>query len=278
VGKTTLLRAILGQIAPTCGEITVGANTRIAYFDQERGSLDPELSVFDNLMKGHPHIEIDGRPMSPHTYLERFLFDTHQQRQPARSLSGGERARIVLAKMLARSANLVLLDEPTNDLDVPTLGALEQMLLEFAGTSIVVTHDRWFLDRVATSILAFEQNGRVVRYPGNYSTFIRLRDEQARDDGKPPAGPAPKQARKSAPPARRRGLTMAEKMELETIVDRIGEAERAIADIEARLQEPELYARGGSEVRTVMDDLAAARKRGSELLARWEELESKRGG
>src|SRR5260221_3561662 len=119
--------------------------------------------------------------MNPHSYLERFLFDPAKQRTPVGSLSGGERARVVLAKLLAEPANLVILDEPTNDLDVATLGALEQMLLDFGGTSIVVTHDRWFLDRIATSLLAFEGEGRVVRHAGNYETYRRLSEERRKE-------------------------------------------------------------------------------------------------
>jgi ABC transport system ATP-binding/permease protein len=274
-GKTTLLRAILGEIAPAKGRITVGVNTEIAYFDQERGSLDPDLSVLDNLLKDHPQIEVAGQPMSPHSYLERFLFDTHKQRQPAKSLSGGERARAVLAKMLARSANLVLLDEPTNDLDVPTLGALEQMLLDFGGTSVVVTHDRWFLDRVATSILAFEGDGRVVRYGGNYGTVLRLRAERQRNESEQAADLASTHPKPRPSPSKPKGLTMAEKAELATIVDRIDEADRAAKDLEARLEDPALYAEGGALVRGVMADLAAARAKSAELVLRWEELEKK---
>jgi ATP-binding cassette subfamily F protein uup len=238
--------------------------------------LDPDLSVFDNLVKDHPHIEVGGQPIGPHSYLERFLFDTHKQRQPAGSLSGGERARAVLAKMLARSANLVLLDEPTNDLDVPTLGALEQMLLDFEGTSIVVTHDRWFLDRVATSILAFEGDGRVVRYPGNYGTLLRLRGERGREEREQAKATSPRQPKPSAAPGKPRGLTMAEKIELDAIVDLIDHADRAVSDLEARLGDPTLYAQRGAEVPGIMAELAAARAKSAELVARWEALEHKR--
>jgi ATP-binding cassette subfamily F protein uup len=279
-GKTTLLRAILGELAPAEGTLVVGQNTRIAYFDQTRQNLEEERSVFENVIGDHPYIEVAGEPVTPHGYLERFLFDGSKQRQPVGSLSGGERARVILAKLLAEPANLVLLDEPTNDLDLSTLGALEQMLVEFGGTSMVVTHDRWFLDRVATSILAFEGDGRVVRYPGNYSTYCRLREE-ARERAPEPAlergAKAPARPRKSPREDGPRSLTMQEKKELEGIVDRIDEAERRTADLERRLEDPALYAGGGTEVRAVIDELEKARAEAVRLTARWEELEARRG-
>jgi ATP-binding cassette subfamily F protein uup len=271
-GKTTMLRAILGAVPAARGRIVVGQNTRIAYFDQTRDKLVDEASIFDNVVGDHPSIEVGGQPMSPHSYLERFLFDPAKQRTPVGSLSGGERARVVLAKLLAEPANLVMLDEPTNDLDVATLGALEQMLLDFGGTSIVVTHDRWFLDRIATSILAFEGDGRVVRYAGNYDTYRRLRAERA--DRTPPQEAARAPSLSTQPQAKKpRGLTMAEKKELATIVDRIDEAEQAVAELEKGLEDPALYARGGDEVRSFMDRIAEARAEAARLTARWEELE-----
>jgi len=269
-GKTTLLRAILGAVAPRAGRVVVGQNTRIAYFDQTRDKLVDEASIFDNVVGDHPSIEVGGQPMSPHSYLERFLFDPVKQRTPVGSLSGGERARVVLAKLLAEPANLVILDEPTNDLDVATLGALEEMLLEFGGTSIVVTHDRWFLDRIATSVLAFEGDGKVVRYAGNYDTYRRLRAESAQADA-----PSREAAKRAAPPTPKkpRGLTMAEKEELRTIVDRIDEAERKVTELEQALADGALYAKGGDEVRSAMERVAEAKREAARLTTRWEELE-----
>ncbi|MCL4756171.1 MAG: ATP-binding cassette domain-containing protein, partial [Myxococcales bacterium] len=173
-GKTTLLRAIAGELAPSSGRLTLGQNTKLAYFDQERSGLDLDKSIFDNI-GDQGRFELDGQVLDTRSYLERFLFDSHEQRKRVAALSGGERARVALAKVLRAATNLVLLDEPTNDLDVATLGALEEMLLGFGGAALVVTHDRWFLDRVATSLLVFEGDGRVVRYPGNYETYRRLK-------------------------------------------------------------------------------------------------------
>jgi len=278
-GKTTLLRAILGTLPVADGRIVVGQNTRIAYFDQTREKLVNEESIFDNVVGDHPCIEVGGQPISPQAYLERFLFDPLKQRTPVGSLSGGERARVVLAKLLAEPANLVILDEPTNDLDVATLGALEQMLIEFGGTSIFVTHDRWFLDRIATSILAFEGEGRVVRYAGNYDTYRRLREErdiEAEQLSRQQRAKVTSSSGKHAPIAKPRALTTAERTELETIVERIDEAERKVAELEEALRDPGLYARGGDEVRSWMDRVARARAQAARLTARWEELEAKR--
>jgi ATP-binding cassette subfamily F protein uup len=279
-GKTTLIRAILGAVPVLGGRIAVGQNTRIAYFDQTRETLDDDQSIFDNVVGDHPSIEVGGQPEPadlPRTISVRSDEAAHRWARCRR-----RRARVVLAKLLAEPANLVILDEPTNDLDVATLGALRQMLLDFGGTSIVVTHDRWFLDRIATSILAFEGNGRVVRYAGNYDTYRRLREEFARagssskerpkDATSPLNASAPNTARKP------RVLTQAEKKELETIVDRIDQAERVVADLERGLEDPDLYARGGDEVRSFMDRIADARAEAQRLTARWEELERVRAG
>ena len=170
-GKTTLLRAILGEQAPSAGEVVVGKNTRIAYFDQHRADLDESASIFDNVADNNSRITLGGQTIEVRAYLERFLFDPYKQRQPVGSLSGGERARVALAKMLSRGANLIILDEPTNDLDVNTLRALEEGLEGFAGCAVISSHDRWFLDRIATHIMAFEGDSKVVWYEGNYSEY-----------------------------------------------------------------------------------------------------------
>ncbi|KYG08762.1 ABC transporter, partial [Sorangium cellulosum] len=195
-GKTTMLRAILGQLeagadgaapsdagGPTMeGEVVLGKNTSVAYFDQHRSGLDLDKSIFENIAGSHTRVEVGGRSMDVRSYLERFLFDPNKARQPVGSLSGGERARVALAKMLTQSVNVIILDEPTNDLDVMTLAALEGMLIELDGSALVVTHDRWFLNRVATSILAFEGGGRVVRYAGNYDAYREQRAHAAAED------------------------------------------------------------------------------------------------
>lgn len=284
-GKTTLLRAILGEVTPASGEIVLGKNTVPAYFDQLRAGLDDSATIFDTIGGTKARIEIGDTTVDARTYLERFLFDSHKQRQPVGSLSGGERARVALAKMLSQSANLIMLDEPTNDLDVATLGSLEQMLTELDGSALVVTHDRWFLNRVATSILAFEGEGRVVRYAGNYDAYREQKahadaaqaEVEAAKEAARPASPPNSPASKPAPkPSGKSGLTYAEQKELDGILDRIEKAEEQVSSFEAELADPSLYATRGGEVPAMLEQLEKARTEAKRLTERWEELETKR--
>ncbi|HVY25078.1 MAG TPA: ABC-F family ATP-binding cassette domain-containing protein [Polyangiaceae bacterium] len=276
-GKTTLLRAILGQQAPTSGTVSIGKNTKVAYFDQKRSGLDESKSIWDNVTGDQSRIELGGEVIDPRSYLERFAFDSHKQRQPVGSLSGGERARVALARLLRQSANLVLFDEPTNDLDTATLGAVEGMLLDFGVTALIVTHDRYFLDRVATSILAFEGDGLVVHYPGNYDTFRRLRAEAREARKATQKAEAAVALRATAPksPAKTPGLSKAEERELTALPDKIDAAEQRVSALNAKLGDPATYA-GGSDVTALNRELEAARVEAERLTARWEELETKR--
>jgi len=300
-GKTTLLRAILHDLpspaeavatdaadapALTEGEVVIGRNTTIAYFDQHRSGLDPAASILENVAGDYARIQIGDQSLEPRSYLERFLFDSHAIRQPVGSLSGGERARVALAKMLSRPANVFLLDEPTNDLDVATLAALEDMLVELDGSAVVVTHDRWFLNRVATTILAFEGDGRVVRYAGNYDAY-RAQKAHAEAEARaaaataaaarataaeplPAARPAPRDAPKAKP------LSYAERTELDGILPRIEEAEQRVEKLEKTLADPAVYATRGAEVSKLLATLETAKQEVARLTARWEELETKR--
>ncbi|WP_437287698.1 ABC-F family ATP-binding cassette domain-containing protein [Sorangium sp. So ce406] len=297
-GKTTMLRAILGQVGaegdgaaaegPTMeGEVVLGKNTSVAYFDQHRSGLDLEKSIFENIAGSHTRVEVGGRSMDVRSYLERFLFDPNKARQPVGSLSGGERARVALAKMLTQSVNVIILDEPTNDLDVMTLAALEEMLIELDGSALVVTHDRWFLNRVATSILAFEGGGRVVRYAGNYDAYREQRAHAAAEVEAEAAARAakaqaaePRPAQAQAKTAARAGgapkLTYAERTELDGIVGKIDEADQKVRELEAKLADPTLYSSRGAEVAGLLSDLERAKKEAARLVSRWEELETKR--
>jgi ATP-binding cassette subfamily F protein uup len=274
-GKTTLLRTLLGELTPAGGRVVVGQNARITYLGQRREGLDEDKTVLDNVAGGLGRVTLGERTMDVRAYLERFLFDGEQQRQPVRSLSGGEKARVLLAKLLLQPTNLFVLDEPTNDLDVTTLAALEELLVEMQGTALVVTHDRWFLDRVATAVLAFEGNGRVVRYAGGYTLYKELRGEPSVERSEPvkSAPPTPK-----APPAsKKRALTYAERLELEGILDRIGEAEAKVSELETRLSEPTVYqANGGADAAALVGELDVAKKALEALMNRWEELEAKK--
>jgi ATP-binding cassette subfamily F protein uup len=273
VGKTTLLRCIRSEIEPAHGRVVIGRNTRIAYFDQHRTDLDDDASVFDNVAGPRTHVSLGGREVDVHAYLERFLFGSHQFRQPVRSLSGGERARVALAKLLSHGANLIMLDEPTNDLDVATLSALESLLLEFDGCVLAVTHDRWFLNRVATAILAFDKDGVVRRYAGNYDSFCEQRERMVPMTEQEAAAPAKRAAAKEK---KKRGLTYAEQLELDGLLDRIAEAESAVASLDEQLAAPSLYAERGEQVPALQVALSVARERAEQLTSRWEDLERRK--
>jgi ATP-binding cassette subfamily F protein uup len=273
-GKTTLLRTVMGELEPWAGSVHLGRRTRIGYFDQERSGLDDEKSVFENAIGDLGRIELGGEAVEPRAYLGRFGFDGYRQRQPLGSMSGGERARVLLARLLSQSTNLIVMDEPTNDLDVATLGSLESLLVDFGVAALVVTHDRWFLDRVATSILAFEGGGRVVQYPGNYETCQRLRAEAARREklAAPATKPQVRNAR-AAPPRKRKSLGHDAERELEGLPDAIDRAEARVTRLNERLADPRTYTDGTTDVAELAADLEAAKLETSELLERWEELE-----
>ena len=170
-GKTTLLRILLGEIKPDRGTVRTGTNLQVAYFDQLRDQLNEEETIQQNVGQGRTQMNIGGKQKHIIGYLQEFLFTPDRARTPVKFLSGGERNRVLLAKLFAKPANVLVLDEPTNDLDVDTLRALEDALVEFAGCVVVVSHDRWFLDRIATHILAFEGNSRAVWFAGSYAEY-----------------------------------------------------------------------------------------------------------
>jgi ATP-binding cassette subfamily F protein uup len=278
-GKTTLLRAMLGELTPTRGEVRRGAATQIAYLDQARSGLDPNETVIDAVSRGRLRVEIGGENRDVRGWLDDMLFPPAQQRQPVGSLSGGERARVLTLRMLLSPASLLVLDEPTNDLDTETLSALEDMLVSFDGTALIVTHDRWLLDRVATAILAFEGDGKVVRYAGNWSTYVALRAErdalqkERREEIAPPIARA-KEPAIDKPPAK--ALTYAERIELEGLMDVIAAAEAELATLEKEANDPDLFARRGHEVKERLAAVDTQRERVAALYRRWEDLESRR--
>ena len=272
------MKTLLGELKPAGGSVVLGQNTKVAYFDQRRSGLDDTKSIFDNVAGDQSKIELGGEVIECRSYLERFAFDSHKQRQKVSSLSGGERARVALARLLRQSANLVILDEPTNDLDTATLGALESMLIEFGVTALVVTHDRWFLDRVATSVLAFEEGGHATRYPGNYTTYRRLkaqRESAPKPSSPPPAKAAPAPAARAERPKQKRGLSNVEQRELTGLPDAIEKAEQHASELSATLANPSTYAGGGKEIAKVTAELELAKAAVEKLTKRWEELELK---
>ncbi len=271
-GKTTLLRLLLGELAPDSGSIRLGTGLEMAYFDQLREELDPDRSVFDSVADGADWIEIGGARKHVTGYLQDFLFSPDRSRTPVRALSGGERNRLLLARLFTRSFNLLVLDEPTNDLDIETLDLLEELLLDFAGTLLVVSHDRAFLDNVVTSTLVFEGSGQVREYAGGYSDWVRQRAPVALD-----VVPAPvKRTPVPALPTRvekQRKLTFKETTELAGLPDRIDARERDREALYASLSDPALL-RDGAAIADVRARLAAIEMEINRLSERWEALET----
>ena len=275
-GKTTLLRALLGQLGPEAGTVTIGRNTKIAYFDQMRTDLKDDETIFDNVMGDQTFVKFGDEVIQPYSYLGRFAFDKYQLRQTVGSLSGGERARVALARLLRQSANLFVLDEPTNDLDVATLAAMESMLVDYGLTALIVTHDRWFLDRVATSILAFE-SGDVTQYQGNYSTFRRLRQARLADKAAATTveAPAPKSPQPKPVAAKPKKLSFKERKELEGLPAAIELAESQVAALTEQLADPAIYRDGADKSVKLTKELEAARAEAEQLTERWMELEER---
>jgi ABC transport system ATP-binding/permease protein len=281
-GKTTFLRTLLGELTPQRGEVVRGKTTRIAYYDQGRAQLDPELTVYEAASPGEDWVEVGGKRINLRDYLDDLLFPVPMQRQKVKALSGGERNRLLLARLFLEGANVLVLDEPTNDLDIVTLNVLERMLLSFAGSVLLVTHDRYFLDKVATSILAFEGDGKVVRYPGNFEMYRRLKEQQAASpapQAAPRAAPAPAPApAAAAAPGRPRKLSYKEQRELDGMEAAIETAETRKAELEALLAEPSTYVSRAAEVGALQGELEQAGAEVERLYARWQELQTLTGG
>jgi ABC transport system ATP-binding/permease protein len=274
-GKTSLLKAITGELNPRAGEVILGKRTRVGYLDQARAGLDPEKTVFDSVADAIP--SEDRSKTDPRNYLERFAFDGSGQRKRIAALSGGERARVALARVLAAARNLLLLDEPSNDLDTDTLSALEDFLSTYEGSLLVVTHDRYLLDRVTTGILCFEGDGRVTRYAGAYQAYAakRAADEEERKRARASVAPT-----RSAPAvqAGKKALTKNEERELGTLPDKIESTEAEFAKVEAGLADASLYqtADGRARARELEAQRDTLRSALETLMHRWEELEQKK--
>jgi len=282
-GKTTLLRLLLGEIVPDLGTVRAGTNIEVAYFDQLREQLDPERSVFDSVADGADFVTVGGATKHVHGYLQEFLFPTDRARTPVRALSGGERNRLLLARLFTRSFNLLVLDEPTNDLDIETLDLLEGLLVEFTGTLLLVSHDRAFLDNVVTSTLVLEGGGRVGEYAGGYSDWVRQRKPASVDPSSTKraanatAVTAAAQSTIGAPTIARsekkRKLSYKETQELAALPDRIDVLERERNGIYATLADP-TFLRDGSAVNVSNQRLVAIDAELTTLTERWELLET----
>ena len=269
-GKTTLLNLLTGRLRPTAGTVTAGARVETVYLDQLRGSLDPEKSVLENIAEDRDEVQVGGVRKHVYSYLQDFLFTPQRARTPVKALSGGERARLVLAKRFMDPGNLLVLDEPTNDLDIETLELLEEQLMSYAGTILLVSHDREFLDHVVTGCIVLAGGGELVQTAGGYAEARRVLD--ARKEAKPrSAVPATEAVRADAPSAKHK-LSYREQRELEALPARIEAIESEIAEIEAALGDPGIYAREPIRAKTMAERLAPAREELDAAETRWLEL------
>ena len=268
-GKTTLLRLLLGEVQPQVGGVRLGTNLEIAYFDQLRDQLDEEKSVFENVAGGNPMLTIGGKTRNAYGYLQDFLFAPERARSPVGSLSGGERNRLLLARLFTRPSNLLVLDEPTNDLDVETLELLEELLLNYPGTVLLVSHDRDFLNNVVTSTLVFESDCRVREYVGGYDDWLRQATPISPAEPKPKAAPKIKREK----PQGRRKISFKEHREVEALPEQIERLENEQQNLYARLADPALYKEGGAGVVQAKARLETIEQELPRLYARWEELE-----
>jgi len=278
-GKTTLLRLLIGEIAPDSGEVRRGANVRLAYYDQQREQLDPERSVFETIGDGNDRVTVNGRTRHVNAYLADFLFPVERASSPVRSLSGGERNRLLLARLFTRPANVLVLDEPTNDLDIETLELLEAELVEWPGTLLLVTHDRTFLDNVVTSTLVLEGDGRVADYVGGYEDWLRQRPSSRATSREPrvasPESRAPSREPRVGSPEPKK-LTYKEQRELDALPGRIESLEAEQRSLNERIADPAFYLESAEAIRAAMARAESLEAELSVVLARWDELESRR--
>lgn len=275
IGKTTILRLLTGELKPDVGELRFGTRLEVAYFDQQRVQLDLEETVVDYVGQGKTHVTIGGREQHVMGYLQDFLFSPERARTPIRALSGGERNRLLLARLFTRPANLLILDEPTNDLDVETLEMLESLLVAYDGTLILVSHDRNFLDNVVTSTLAYEGDAHFVEYVGGYQDWLRQRPAEKPEDKalKVVESPSPKPACRNA-----RKLSFNQQRELDALPERIAELEDEQAALNARLGDPALYRESPEQVRDFQKQLERVNAKLDQAFEKWETLEALRTG
>jgi ATP-binding cassette subfamily F protein uup len=274
VGKTTLLRLLLGELEPQSGTVKMGTGLQVGYFDQLRQALDLEKSVAYNVGEGRTYIKLNGKDRHVVGYLTGFLFSPKRAMTPVKALSGGERNRVILAKLFTRPANLLVLDEPTNDLDIETLEVLEQKLCEFSGTLIVVSHDRDFLDNVVTSTVVFEDSGKVQEYVGGYSDWVRRGHELAVTDN-----PYEVERRKRAAAERKKNrkptkLSYKHQRELDSLPVEIEKLEKEIGALHELIAAPDFYAQEAEFVQQKLRDLGDAEKLLEKRIERWGELET----
>ncbi len=287
-GKTTLLRLIMGELEPDAGEVRQGSNVQIAYYDQQREQLDPDRTVVDTVGDGRDTVTVNGRTQHVHGYLRNFLFGPERAASPVRALSGGERNRLLLARLFTRPANVLVLDEPTNDLDLETLELLEALLVEWPGTLLLVSHDRAFIDHVVTSTLVFEGAGRVQEYVGGYADWLRQRPAAEassgtrlppspglRRTGQPGPGVSEPVVPVSPAVAGPRKLSYREQQELKQLPERIEELEAEQQRLTTAVGSADFYKEPGETIRQTLARLDALQGEVLDAYARWNELDSR---
>jgi ATP-binding cassette subfamily F protein uup len=285
-GKTTLLRLLLGELAPDEGEVRRGANVQVAYYDQQREQLDPDRTVFDTIGDGNDWVTVNGTARHVNAYLDDFLFPPERAASPVKALSGGERNRLLLARLFTKPANVLVMDEPTNDLDLETLELLEAELVEWPGTLLLVSHDRAFLDNVVTSTIVFDTDGQVREYVGGYEDWVRqraaamappprpLKPAKANSVKKVDAGKSGAAKSGAAKPAGKK-LTYREQREFDELPGRIEALEVEQRDLAASLEDPGFYTKGAEAITASLARQAAIAADLAVMYARWDELDAR---
>ncbi|MEI7843695.1 MAG: ATP-binding cassette domain-containing protein [Gallionellaceae bacterium] len=275
-GKSTLLKIILGELAPDSGEVKMGTKLSVAYFDQLRAQLNEEATLADTISQGSDFIEIAGQRKHVISYLGDFLFAPERARSPVKSLSGGERNRLLLARLFTRPANVLVLDEPTNDLDIETLELLEELLANYDGTLFLVSHDRSFLDNVVTQVIAFEGDGKLMEYVGGYEDWVRVKKYEAAQSVTAKSTPPKAEAKVDTPKAKSsKKLNFKEQKELEEIPLKIEKLEREQEELVAALGAGDLYRDNPTHAKQLQERAAVIEDELLQLMARWEALEGK---
>jgi ATP-binding cassette subfamily F protein uup len=272
VGKTTLLKLLLGQLEPQQGNIKTGTNLNIAYFDQYRAALDESKTVQDNVSGGKDMLEVGGKSRHVISYLQDFLFSPDRCRQPVSALSGGERNRLLLAKLFTRPSNILVLDEPTNDLDIDTLDLLEELLIDYKGTVLLVSHDRSFLNNVVTSTLVFEGNAVIKQYIGGYDDWLRQRKAEQAATTTKPAATATKASSKTDAQVKKRSYKV--QRELDQLPAEIERLETEIGALSEQMNQPDFYQAERSVTAAIEKNLATVQEQLNHCYQRWEELET----
>ena len=274
VGKSTLIKVLLGELEPTSGQVRRGTRQQVAYFDQQREQLNADKSVMDNVADGSQHVLVNGRDRHVASYLRDFLFPAERLQSPVSTLSGGERNRLLLARLFAKPANLLVMDEPTNDLDVETLELLEELLLDYHGTLLLVSHDRAFLDNVVTSTLVFEGSAAIGEYVGGYSDWVRhertVVDKPVRKNN---AGAFIKDVPEPAGAAKTIKLSYKDQRELEALPGKIEQLETEQAQLQATMGGPDFYQQSHEQVNETLERLQAVEEELEVCYGRWGILE-----